>query len=107
MTTTFEELFNQSVLSVVAPHASLGLPKQSDNLETWSEWLNRLEQEPTDRRTAFFGKVHTTRTPKLLDSYLSRAAVPGLCRTHNGRVHEHGARRPTCDRDNARYRNTD
>ena len=59
---TYEELFNESVLSVVAPHASLGLPKQEDTVETWTEWLGMLEKEETDRKMAFFGKVHVTHT---------------------------------------------
>ena len=63
---TFEQLFNQSVLSVIAPHASLGLPKQSDTLERWTEWLGRLEEETTDRKIAFFGKVHATHRPQIL-----------------------------------------
>ncbi|KAF7797297.1 hypothetical protein EIP86_008492 [Pleurotus ostreatoroseus] len=56
MTTTFEELFNASVLFVVAPHASLGLPKQDDTVQAWASWLNRLEKEAetVDRKTAFF-----------------------------------------------------
>ena len=56
----FEDLFNQSILSVVAPHASLGLPKQDDTLEKWTEWLEQLDQEAMDRKIAFFGKVHAT-----------------------------------------------
>ena len=63
MTTTFEELFNASVLSVIAPHASLDLPKQDDTAQAWAAWLDRLEKEAetVDRKTAFFGKVHATR----------------------------------------------
>lgn len=69
---TYEELFNESVLSVIAPHASLGLPKQDGPLETWTEWLGRLELEETDRRMAFFGKVHAT---CLLYTHLCRCLV--------------------------------
>lgn len=59
MTTSFEELFNKCVLSVVAPRASLGLIRQKDAPNASEEWLNRLEDEATDRKMAFFGKVLT------------------------------------------------
>lgn len=56
--TTFEELFNKSVLEVIAPQAGLGVPSQSDQ-STWEAWLSRLDEESTDRKMAYFGKVHS------------------------------------------------
>ncbi len=63
--TTFEELFNQSVLAVIAPEASLGFPSQNDDFVSWQDWLSRLEVESTDRKLAFFCKVHTSLTSQL------------------------------------------
>ena len=63
--TTFEDLFNKSVLSVIAPESSVGFPKQDDP-STWPEWLNKIEAEDTDRKLAFFGKVHISRALILL-----------------------------------------
>jgi hypothetical protein len=54
---TFEELFNNSVLSVVTPQAALGFPSQDDP-NSWEDWIVRLEAESTDRKMAFFGKVY-------------------------------------------------
>ncbi|KAI0338227.1 hypothetical protein BDW22DRAFT_801140 [Trametopsis cervina] len=51
--TTFEDLFNKSVLSVLAPEASIGFPRQ-DEPSSWPAWLEQLEAEPTDRKLAFF-----------------------------------------------------
>jgi hypothetical protein len=53
---TFEELFNKSALSVIAPEASFGFPNQNDP-SSWPRWLEKLEEEQTDRKLAFFGKV--------------------------------------------------
>ncbi|GJE92801.1 hypothetical protein PsYK624_089580 [Phanerochaete sordida] len=50
---TFEEIFNNSVLSVVTPEASLGFPSQDDS-SSWGDWVARLDAETTDRRMAFF-----------------------------------------------------
>ncbi|KAI0088084.1 TRAPP trafficking subunit Trs65-domain-containing protein [Irpex rosettiformis] len=51
--TTFEDLFNKSALSVLAPESSVGFPKQDDPA-SWPEWLEKVETEDTDRKLAFF-----------------------------------------------------
>lgn len=57
--TTFEELFNKSVLAVVTPESSVGFPSQDDST-TWETWAGHVEDENTDRKMAFFGKVHNS-----------------------------------------------
>lgn len=61
---TFEDLFNKSVLAVLCPEASVGFPTQDDS-SSWSSWLERVEAESADRRMAFFGKVHKSLLPIL------------------------------------------
>ncbi|EKM54753.1 uncharacterized protein PHACADRAFT_29927 [Phanerochaete carnosa HHB-10118-sp] len=53
MTTSFEEIFNNSVLDVVTPEASLGFPCQDDSA-SWADWVGQLEAESMDRKMAFF-----------------------------------------------------
>ena len=55
--TSFEELFNSSVLQVFAPGSALGFPDGASHT-AGKEWLARLYAEPTDRKVAFFGEVH-------------------------------------------------
>ena len=57
---TFEELFNTSTLDVIVPVASVGFPTQEQeaDADASSAWLNKLDAESIDRKTAFFGKVH-------------------------------------------------
>ncbi len=54
---SFEELFNTSVLDVIVPIASVGFPSP-DPTDVASKWLDGLDGETIDRKTAFFGKVH-------------------------------------------------
>ncbi|KIP06996.1 hypothetical protein PHLGIDRAFT_436056 [Phlebiopsis gigantea 11061_1 CR5-6] len=51
--TTFEELFNTSALSVVTPESSVSFPRQEDP-SSWETWVERVEDESTDRKMAFF-----------------------------------------------------
>lgn len=62
---TFEELFNTSTLDVIVPVASVGFPSQEreTDADASSSWLNRLDAESIDRKTAFFGKVHYIALP--------------------------------------------
>ena len=57
--TSFEELFNSSVLQVFAPGSALEFPESifNDGDKT-KDWLSRLYAESTDRKVAFFGEVH-------------------------------------------------
>ena len=55
--TSFEELFNSSVLQVFAPGSALGFPDNASR-PAGKEWLSRLYAEPTDRKVAFFGELH-------------------------------------------------
>lgn len=57
---TFEESFNTSVLDVIVPISSVGFPSQDPpaNPAETSEWVETLQDEAVDRKTAFFGKVH-------------------------------------------------
>ena len=58
-TATFEELFNASVLDVIVPVATVGLPSPpSEDPHVDNKWLETLKEETTDRKLAFFGKVH-------------------------------------------------
>lgn len=54
----FEDIFNNSVLAVITPKASLGFPSQHDS-SAWGDWVIQLEAEDTDRKMAFFGKTKT------------------------------------------------
>ncbi|THH31398.1 hypothetical protein EUX98_g2797 [Antrodiella citrinella] len=52
---TFEALFNLSVLDVIVPVATAGLPRPPpDNPYVDDEWLDVLSEEATDRKLAFF-----------------------------------------------------
>lgn len=56
---SFEELFNVSVLDVIVPVATSGLPSPSlEEPYIDDVWLETLAEEETDRKLAFFGKVH-------------------------------------------------
>ena len=60
--TTFEELFNKTVLTVITPESSVGFPSQ-DDASSWEKWVGFVEDEDTDRKMAFFGKVHNLLLP--------------------------------------------
>lgn len=61
---SFEDLFNSSILDVIVPVASIGLPSRTGTPEGSSyindKWLGSLESETVDRKLAFFGKVHSS-----------------------------------------------
>lgn len=60
-TATFEELFNSSVLDVIVPVATAGFPSPSlEDPHVDDKWLEVLKEETTDRKLAFFGKVHNS-----------------------------------------------
>ena len=61
--TTFEELFNKSVLAVITPESAVGFPSQDDP-SYWEKWVGFVGDENTDRKMAFFGKVHSLPPPK-------------------------------------------
>ncbi|KAI0074410.1 hypothetical protein K474DRAFT_1647966 [Panus rudis PR-1116 ss-1] len=50
---TFEDLFDNSVLSVIAPKCSLGPPPQGDQ-DAADQWLESVEDGDVDRKLAFF-----------------------------------------------------
>lgn len=53
----YEEIFNSSVLEVVAPQTFLEFPMDYDG-DKATDWLGRLGSGSVDRKVAFFGKVH-------------------------------------------------
>lgn len=54
----FEDLFNTASLEVLTPVSSIAIPS-SDDYSVSDTWLEKIEDESTDRKLAFFGKVHT------------------------------------------------
>ncbi|KAI0686748.1 TRAPP trafficking subunit Trs65-domain-containing protein [Cytidiella melzeri] len=70
--TAFEDLFNKSLLSVLAPEASIGFAEQ-DNPSSWPEWLEKVEAEQTDRKLAFFDE----QLDFLLTLYFEQSSLNG------------------------------
>ena len=51
---SYEDLFESSVLEVIAPPPSLGFPSEYTGQKA-SNWIARLREPLADRKTAFFG----------------------------------------------------
>lgn len=77
---SYEELFESSVLEVVAPQPSLEFPADY-RAEQAQGWIARLRGPSGDRRTAFFGTLNSYSCET--SCLAKRRREPGLSLNHS------------------------